>query len=200
MQKLVKVKGVAAPLALANVDTDMIIPARYMKALTRSGLGQHLFRELRYDADGRERADFILNRPPFCDARILIAESNFGCGSSREHAVWALTDFGIRCVIAPSFGDIFAGNARKSGLLLIRLADDLCGAIRDAIESAPYGPVEVDLEAQQIRLASGRTIGFVINPGDRRILMEGLDDIERTLRHADAIARFEAAHGSASAR
>ncbi|WP_338425038.1 3-isopropylmalate dehydratase small subunit [Sphingopyxis kveilinensis] len=198
MQKFTRIEAVAAPLALANVDTDMIIPAHYMKALTRSGLGQHLFRELRYDADGRERADFILNRPPFRDASILIAERNFGCGSSREHAVWALTDFGIRCIIAPSFGDIFAGNARKNGLLLIHLADELCGAIRDAVESAPYGPVEVDLEAQQIRLAAGRSIDFAIDPGDRRILMEGLDDIERTLRHAAAIARFEAAHLSAS--
>lgn len=193
MQKFVRVKGVAAPLPLANVDTDMIIPARYMKALTRSALGKHLFRELRYDADGRERADFIFNRPPCRDARILIAESNFGCGSSREHAVWALTDFGIRCIIAPSFGDIFAGNARKNGLLLIRLSDDLCAALRDAVERAPDAPVEVDLEAQQIRFAEGGAIDFAIDPGDRRILMEGLDDIERTLRHAAAIARFEAA-------
>ena len=194
MEKFVRVKGVAAPLPLANVDTDMIIPAHYMKALTRSGLGQHLFRELRYDADGRERAEFILNRPPCRDARILIAESNFGCGSSREHAVWALTDFGIRCVIAPSFGDIFAGNARKNGLLLIRLSDNVCAALRSEIERAPDAPVEVDLEVQQIRLAAGRAIDFAIDPGDRRILMEGLDDIERTLRHAGAIARFEAAH------
>ena len=193
MQKFVRVKGVAAPLPLANIDTDMIIPARYMKALTRSGLGKHLFRELRYDADGRERADFILNRPPCRDARILIAESNFGCGSSREHAVWALTDFGIRCIIAPSFGDIFAGNARKNGLLLIPLSDDRCTALRSAVEYAPDGPVDVDLEEQQIRPAAGGAIDFAIDPGDRRILMEGLDDIERTLRHADAIARFEAA-------
>lgn len=200
MQKFVRVKAVAAPLALANVDTDMIIPARYMKALTRSGLGQHLFRELRYDADGGERADFILNRPPFRDAGILIAERNFGCGSSREHAVWALTDFGIRCVIAPSFGDIFASNARKNGLLLIRLADEVCTALRRTVESPSCGPVEVDLEVQQIRLASGRKIDFAIDPGDRRILMEGLDDIERTLRHAAAIARFEAGRRPASAR
>jgi 3-isopropylmalate/(R)-2-methylmalate dehydratase small subunit len=200
VQKFVRVKAVAAPLALANVDTDMIIPAHYMKALTRSGLGQHLFRELRYDADGGERADFILNRPPFRDAGILIAERNFGCGSSREHAVWALSDFGIRCVIAPSFGDIFASNARKNGLLLIRLTDEVCAALRRAVESTPCGPVEVDLEAQQIRLASDRAIDFAIDPGDRRILMEGLDDIERTLRHAGAIARFEAGRRPASTR
>ncbi|HET6525508.1 3-isopropylmalate dehydratase small subunit [Sphingopyxis sp.] len=193
MQKFIRVKAVAAPLPLTNVDTDMIIPAEYMKALTRSGLGRHLFRALRYDTDGRERADFILNRPACRDARILVADRNFGCGSSREHAVWALTDFGVRCVIAPSFGDIFAGNARKNGLLLIRLPDEDCARLRSEIEAAQYAPIEVDLEAQRIRLASGETIAFDFDPGDRRILMEGLDDIDRTLRHADAIARFEAA-------
>ncbi len=193
MQKFVRVRAVAAALPLANVDTDMIIPAHYMKALTRTGLGQHLFRELRYGADGRERADFILNRPPCRNAQILIADRNFGCGSSREHAVWALADFGIRCVIAPSFGDIFASNARKNGLLLIRLPDDVCAALRREVEDAQYAPVEIDLAEQQIRLASGRTIDFAIDAGDRRILMEGLDDIARTLRHVNAIARFEAA-------
>ena len=193
MQKFIRVKAVAAPLPLANVDTDMISPAQYMKALTRSGLGRHLFRELRFDEDGRERADFILNRPACRDAQIMVADRNFGCGSSREHAVWALTDFGIRCVIAPSFGDIFAGNARKNGLLLIRLPDECCARLRGDIEAAHYVPIEVDLEAQRIRLASGETFVFEIDPGDRRILMEGLDDIARTLRHADAIARFEAA-------
>ena len=193
MQKFIRVKAAAAPLPLTNVDTDMIIPAEYMKALTRSGLGRHLFRALRYDTDGRERADFILNRPACRDARILVADRNFGCGSSREHAVWALTDFGIRCVIAPSFGDIFAGNARKNGLLLIRLPDERCARLRADIEAAQYAPIEVDLEAQRVRLASGETIAFDFDPGDRRILMEGLDDIDRTLRHADAIARFEAA-------
>ncbi|NYF33707.1 3-isopropylmalate dehydratase small subunit [Sphingopyxis chilensis] len=192
MQKFIRVKAVAAPLALVNVDTDMVIPAQYMKALTRSGLGQHLFRELRFDETGRERTDFILNRPACRNAQILVADRNFGCGSSREHAVWALTDFGIRCVIAPSFGDIFAGNARKNGLLLIRLPDERCARLRSALENAQYAPIEVDLEAQRIRLASGETIAFDIDPVDRHVLMEGLDDIDRTLRHADAIARFEA--------
>jgi 3-isopropylmalate/(R)-2-methylmalate dehydratase small subunit len=193
VQKFIRVKAVAAPLPLTNVDTDMIIPAEYMKALTRSGLGRHLFHALRFDADGRERADFILNRPACRDTRILVADRNFGCGSSREHAVWALADFGIRCVIAPSFGDIFAGNARKNGLLLIRLPDETCSRLRDEIAFAQYAPIEVDLETQWIRLASGEAIDFEIDPDDRRILMEGLDDIARTLRHADAIARFEAA-------
>jgi len=193
VQKFIRMKAVAAALPLANVDTDMIIPAQYMKSLTRTGLGKHLFRELRFVDDGSERGDFILNRPACRKAGILVADRNFGCGSSREHAVWALTDFGIRCVIAPSFGDIFAGNARKNGLLLIRLPDESCARLRDGIVLAQYAPIEVDLEAQRIRLASGEAIDFEIDPDDRRILMEGLDDIARTLRHADAIARFEAA-------
>lgn len=192
MQKFVRETAVAAPLPLTNVDTDMIIPAQYMKALTRSGLGKHLFQALRYAEDGSERSDFILNRPPCRAAGFLIADRNFGCGSSREHAVWALADFGIRCIIAPSFGDIFTSNARKNGLLLIRLADDLCARLRDAVALAQYAPIEVDLAGQTIRLASGETIAFAIDLDDRRILMEGLDDIGRTLRHADAIARFEA--------
>jgi len=193
VQKFVGMNAVAAPLPLANVDTDMIIPAQYMKALTRTGLGKHLFQELRFAEDGSERSDFILNKPACRNAEILIADRNFGCGSSREHAVWALTDFGIRCVIAPSFGDIFAGNARKNGLLLIRLPDATCARLRDEIALTHHAPIEVSLEALQIRLASGEAIDFTVDPGDRRILMEGLDDIGRTLRHADAIARFEAA-------
>lgn len=191
MQNFIRVKAVAAPLPLANVDTDMIISATYMKALTRTGLGRYLFHELRFADDGGERADFILNQPACRQAQILVADRNFGCGSSREHAVWALTDFGIRCIIAPSFGDIFAGNARKNGLLLIRLPETLCEMLCKDIVLARYAPIEVDLEAQQINLAGGKVIDFHVDPGDRRILMEGLDDIDRTLRHADAIARFE---------
>lgn len=193
VQKFIRMRAVAAPLPLANVDTDMIIPAQYMKSLTRTGLGQHLFRELRFASDGSERCDFILNQPTCRSAGIVVADRNFGCGSSREHAVWALTDFGIRCVIAPSFGDIFAGNARKNGLLLIRLPDERCARLRDEIALAQYAPIEVDLEAQKIRVASGEAIDFAIDAGDRRILMEGLDDIARTARHAEAITRFEAA-------
>ena len=193
MQKFIRITAVAAPLPLANVDTDMIIPAQYMKSLTRIGLGRHLFQELRFAGDAGERDDFILNKPAFRKAQILIADRNFGCGSSREHAVWALADFGIRCVIAPSFGDIFSGNARKNGLLLIRLPEALCERLREEIALAQYAPIGIDLEAQKIRLASGEAISFEIDSGDRRILMEGLDDIGRTLRHIDDIARFEAA-------
>lgn len=191
MEKFTQLTAVAAPLALANVDTDMIIPARYMKALTRTGLGQHLFRELRFDVDGTECGDFILNRAPWSRAQILIADRNFGCGSSREHAVWALTDFGIRCVIAPSFGDIFSSNARKNGLLLVRLSDNLCEQLQDEIARANHALITIDLIGQRILLASGAIMAFDIDPDDRRTLIEGLDDIARTIRLEAAIIRFE---------
>ncbi|OWQ97756.1 3-isopropylmalate dehydratase small subunit [Sphingopyxis witflariensis] len=191
MEKFTRLSAVAAPLPLTNVDTDMIIPARFMKALTRDGLGSHLFQEMRFAADGSEQSDFILNRGPCRHAQILVADRNFGCGSSREHAVWALIGFGIRCVIAPSFGDIFSNNARKNGLLLIRLPDEACAWLREQSRLSQYAPVTVDLEEQQILLASGETILFDVDAADRRILIEGLDDIDRTLRHADAITRFE---------
>lgn len=193
MQKFTQVKAAAAPLAIANVDTDMIIPARFMKGLTRIGMGKHLFHEMRFASDGSERTEFILNHAACRDAQILVADRNFGCGSSREHAVWALNDFGIRCVIAPGFADIFAGNARKNGLLLITLPDALCERLRSEIPRSQYAPMTVDLEAQQIVLASGEVIPFEIDAGDRRILIEGLDDIGRTLKYADAIERFESA-------
>lgn len=192
MEKFTCLAAVAAPLPLANVDTDMVIPARFMKALTRSGLGLHLFRELRYDDDGGERSDFILNRGPCRSAQILIADRNFGCGSSREHAVWALADFGIRCIVAPSFGDIFSTNARKNGLLLVRLPDTMCDRLRREVALAQFAPIAVDLVGQRITLASAETIAFEIDPDDRRTLMEGLDDIARTMRHEAAIAHFEA--------
>ncbi|UKK86270.1 3-isopropylmalate dehydratase small subunit [Sphingopyxis sp. BSN-002] len=193
MEKFARLTAVAAPLALANVDTDMVIPARFMKALTRAGLGRHLFQELRYDAAGGERPDFILNRGACRQAQILIADRNFGCGSSREHAVWALADFGIRCIVAPSFGDIFSGNARKNGLLLIRLPDALCEQLRNEVELAQFAPVTIDLVDQRITLASAEEIMFEVDPDDRRTLLEGLDDIARTMRHETAIARFERA-------
>ena len=180
-----RLTAVAAPLPIANLDTDMVIPARFMKALSRTGLGRHLFQELRYTPDGVEREDFVLNRGATRGAQILIADRNFGCGSSREHAVWALRDFGIRCVIAPSFGDIFSNNARKNGLLLIRL--------RDEVTLAQFAPMTVDLVEQRLTLASGEGIDFAIDPDDRRTLLDGRDDIARTLRHEAAITRFETA-------
>lgn len=188
-----RLTAVAAPLPIANVDTDMVIPARFMKALSRTGLGRHLFQELRYTPDGLEREDFVLNRGATRDAQILIADRNFGCGSSREHAVWALRDFGIRCVIAPSFGDIFSNNARKNGLLLIRLPAAICDRLRDEVALAQFAPMTVDLVEQRLTLASGEGIDFAIDPDDRRTLLDGRDDIARTLRHEAAITRFETA-------
>ena len=191
MEKFTRLTAIAAPLALANIDTDLIIPARFMKGLARGGLGPHLFQELRYRPDGSERSDFILNRAPCREARILIADRNFGCGSSREHAAWALADFGIRCIVAPSFGDIFSNNARKNGLLLIRLPEPLCEQLRKEVERAHYAPITIDLIDQTIVLASRERVAFAVDPDDRRTLIEGLDDITRTLRHQDRITMFE---------
>jgi 3-isopropylmalate/(R)-2-methylmalate dehydratase small subunit len=191
VEKFTRLTAVAAPLPFANVDTDMIIPARFMKGLSRTGLGKHLFQELRYAPDGAEREDFILNGAACRRAQILIADRNFGCGSSREHAVWALADFGIRCVIAPGFGDIFSNNARKNGLLLIRLPDSLCERLREEVALAQFAPLTIDLIDQRITLASGESIAFDVDPDDRRTLIEGLDDITRTMRHETAITRFE---------
>ncbi len=193
MQTFTRIVAPAAPLGLADVDTDRIIPARYMKGLTRDGLGAHLFQEMRYDDAGGERPDFILNHPACRNAQVIVADRNFGCGSSREHAIWSLADFGIRCVIAPSFGDIFSGNARKNGVLLIRLPEAACDRLRSEIELSQYAPVTVDLVDQKIVTPAGDEIAFEIDADDRRILMDGLDDIDRSLRHADAITRFEAA-------
>ncbi len=193
MQKFTQVTAVAAPLGMTNVDTDMIIPARFMKGLTRDGMGAHLFHEMRFAEDGSERPEFILNQPACRNAQILIADRNFGCGSSREHAVWALGDFGIRCIIAPGFADIFTGNARKNGLLLITLPDAMCDRLRSEIPLSQYAPMTVDLVGQQIVLASGEVIAFEVEAGDRRILIEGLDDIGRTLQHEASIAAFESA-------
>lgn len=184
--------GVAAPLLLDDLDTDKVIPASYMKGLTRAGLGAHLFQAIRYDASAGERPDFVLNRIPFRSAKVLIAGRNFGCGSSREHAVWALTDFGIGCVIGPSFGDIFAGNAVKNGLLLARVDAATCARIANELAASQNAPVTVDLAGQAIVLPTGETIPFAIDPADRAVLSEGLDEIGRTLRFAGAIADFEA--------
>lgn len=191
MEKFTQLHGIAAPLMLANVDTDMIIPAEFMKGLTRAGLGKNLFQLLRYTADGSDNGAFILNQPRCRNAQILIADRNFGCGSSREHAVWALTDFGIRCVIAPSFGDIFFNNARKNGLLLIRLPVEICEKLGAFSANSQFAPMTIDLVQQRIRLSSGEDVIFEISHVDRHNLINGLDDIARTLRHADALSRFE---------
>ena len=191
MQKFIRITAVAAPLPLANVDTDMIIPAQYMKSLTRIGLGRHLFQELRFAGDAGERDDFILNKPAFRKAQILIADRNFGCGSSREHAVWALADFGIRCVIAPSFGDIFFNNCFQNGVLAIRLPAKQVNALAAAAEGGRA--FTVDLPQQRLLAPDGSKMSFEVEPLRRESLLEGLDDIGLTLKHAAAIDAWESA-------
>ena len=192
MDKFTKLTGVAAPLPLINVDTDMIIPKQFLKTIERSGLGKNLFDEMRYDADGNEIADFVLNRPPYRRAQILVAGENFGCGSSREHAPWALLDFGIRCVIAPSFADIFYNNCFKNGILPIALPQEDVDKLMDDAERGANAVVSIDLEAQVITGPDGGRVAFEVDPFRKHCLLNGLDDIGLTLRKADLIKAFEA--------
>lgn len=185
-------EGVAAPLALANVDTDSIIPSRFMKIVSRDGLGSRLFHDWRYDDTGAALPGFVLNRTPWCDAAFLIAGENFGCGSSREHAPWALLDFGIRCIIAPSFADIFAGNCLKNGILPLSLEATACNRLMADASQSAFSRFRLDLERQVLRTGSGGTIAFAVKPAHRRRLLLGLDDIAETLRHLDAVAAHEA--------
>ena len=184
--------GVAAPLRMINVDTDRIIPKQFLKTIRRTGLGAHLFNDLRYTPDGAEVADFVLNREPWRRARILIAGDNFGCGSSREHAPWALLDFGIRCVIAPSFADIFYNNCFKNGILPVSLPEAAVASLLEQAEAGDNARVTVDLENETVTAPDGARIDFEIDPFRRRCLLEGLDDIGLTLRKAAAIDAFEA--------
>ncbi len=184
--------AIAAPLPEANVDTDKIIPSRFLKTTQRSGLGRYAFDAMRYHPDGSERPDFVLNRAPYRAAEILIAHENFGCGSSREHAPWALLDFGIRCVIAPSFADIFHNNCFKNGILPIRLSREICDRLMQDASAGANIRLVVDLERQVVVRPDGGEIAFEVDALRRRLLLEGLDDIGQTLRHADAIDRFEA--------
>lgn len=182
--------GIAAPLLRPNIDTDVIIPKPYLVTTSRSGLGRGLFAEWRYDLTGAERAEFVLNRQPFCRASILVAGANFGCGSSREHAVWALMDFGIRCVIAPSFASIFHENSFKNGLAPIVLPEADVERLAALVEAAPESPVAVDLVARRIAAAGG-SFSFEMDEGRRQALLQGLDDIGVTLTLADRIAAFQ---------
>ncbi len=192
MDAFTTLTAVAAPMPAANVDTDKIIPARFLKTIKRSGLGTHLFDGLRYLPDGAERPDFVLNQPAYRKAEILIAHDNFGCGSSREHAAWALLDFGIRCVIAPSFADIFHGNALKNGILPIALPRAVCDALMQDAAMGGNARLTVDLERQLVIRPNGEEISFAVDPMRRHFLLNGLDDIGQTLQHGDAIAAFEA--------
>jgi len=191
MQKFTTLTGIAAHLPMINVDTDMIIPKQYLKTIKRTGLSKGLFAELRYDEAGKPLPDFVLHRPPYDKATILITGENFGCGSSREHAPWALLDFGISCIIAPSFADIFYNNCFKNGILPITLPQAEIDKLIDDASRGANAVLSIDLPAQEIRGPDGGVIHFDIDPFRKRCLMEGLDDIGLTLEKAEAIDAFE---------
>ena len=191
MEKFTTLEGVAAPLKIINVDTDMIIPKQYLKTIKRTGLGKGLFSEQRYKDDGSENPDFILNQPAYRNAKVLVAGDNFGCGSSREHAPWALLDFGIRCVISTSFGDIFYNNCFKNGILPIRVTQEDLDKLFDDAERGANATLTVDLAKQEIRGPDGGTIKFDIDANRKHRLLNGLDDIGLTLEKKSKIENFE---------
>jgi 3-isopropylmalate/(R)-2-methylmalate dehydratase small subunit len=192
MDKFIRLTAIACPLNVANLNTDQVLPARFLKLPRSAGLGTVLLHDLRFDAEGRVRADFPLNRPPWRDARIIVGARNFGCGSSREAAVYALYDYGIRCVIAPSFGDIFAGNAVQNGLLTAIVSDDEAAALAAMLGEKPDQLVTVDLEQQTIQCGD-RTFRFTIDPVRRTRLLNGWDNIALTESYLDKIAAFKVA-------
>jgi len=191
MDKFTSLRGVAAPLPMINVDTDAIIPKQFLKTLTRVGLGKHLFTEMRYADDGSENPDFVLNKEPYRKASILIAGENFGCGSSREHAPWSLLDFGIRCVIAPSYADIFFNNCFKNGILPIVLPQSQVDALMEDAEKGANAIVTVDLEKQEITRPDGEVIHFDVDPFRKHCLLNGLDDVGLTLEKAASVDAYE---------
>jgi 3-isopropylmalate/(R)-2-methylmalate dehydratase small subunit len=192
MQAFTTLTGIAAPLPRANVDTDQIIPARFLKSIARTGFGKNLFANFRYREDGSENPDFVLNQEPYRKAEVLIAYENFGCGSSREHAPWALTDFGIRCVIAPDFADIFHNNSFKNGLLPVKLPRAVCEQLIEDAKLGGNARITVDLARQVVIRPSGEEIPFEVDPLRKHLLLNGLDDIGQTLQHATAIDGYEA--------
>ena len=196
MEKFNKLEGVAAPLPLVNVDTDMIIPKQFLKTIKRTGLGVNLFDEMRYTPDGKEIEDFVLNTPAYRDAKILVAGENFGCGSSREHAPWALLDFGIRAVIAPSFADIFFNNCFKNGILPIVLPPEEVEMLSQDAQKGANAVLTVDLEKQEITRPDGSVIGFEVDAFKKECLLNGLDDIGLTLKKEAAIDSFEKSYGA----
>src|SRR6195952_1724131 len=191
MDKFTTLTGIAAPLKIANVDTDKIIPARYLKTIKRTGLGEALFAGMRYRDDGSEEPDFILNKPAYRKAQILVAEDNFGCGSSREHAPWALLDCGIRCVISTSFADIFYNNCFKNGILPIKLPQAEVDKLMDDAERGANAVISIDLEKLEIRGPDGGMIKFDLDPFRRQVLLNGWDDIALTLRAGEKIDAYE---------
>ena len=191
MDKFTTLTGVAAPLPIINIDTDMIIPKQYLKTIKRTGLGTALFSEMRYKEDGSENPDFVLNKPAYREAKIIVAGDNFGCGSSREHAPWALLDFGVRCIISTSFADIFYNNCFKNGILPLVVTPEQLAMLLDDAERGANATLTVDLESQTIKGPDGGSIHFDIDPARKHTLLEGLDDIAATLKADPAIASFE---------
>jgi 3-isopropylmalate/(R)-2-methylmalate dehydratase small subunit len=192
MDKFTQLRGTAAPLDMINIDTDKIIPKQYLKTIKRTGLGKHLFAEMRYDDNGAEKPDFVLNKPQYRGAQILVAEDNFGCGSSREHAPWALLDFGVRCVISTSFADIFYNNCFKNGILPIKVTRQQLRELMDDANKGSNAVLEIDLENQTIGRPNGESVSFEIDPHRKDCLLNGLDDIGLTMKRDDRIADFEA--------
>ncbi|WP_120500530.1 3-isopropylmalate dehydratase small subunit [Roseovarius sp. EL26] len=191
MDKFEKLHGIAAPMPLVNIDTDMIIPKVFLKTIKRSGLGVNLFDEMRFDREGNELPDFVLNKPQYRDAQILVAGDNFGCGSSREHAPWAIADFGIKCVISTSFADIFFNNCFKNGILPIVLPQEQVAVLMGDAEKGANARMTVDLEAQEITTSEGETIAFEVDAFKKHCLLNGLDDIGLTLEKASSIDTYE---------
>ena len=192
MDKFTTLTGIAAPMPLVNIDTDMIIPKQFLKTIKRTGLGVNLFDEMRYDRQGNEITDFVLNRPPYRQAQILVAGDNFGCGSSREHAPWALLDFGIRCVISTSFADIFYNNCFKNGILPVTLPAEAVAHLMKDAEKGANARISVDLPAQTVTAADGTVFSFDIDPFKKHCLVNGLADIGLSLEKVAAIDAYEA--------
>jgi 3-isopropylmalate/(R)-2-methylmalate dehydratase small subunit len=190
MQKFNQLTAVAAPLPLMNIDTDMIIPKNFLRTIKRTGLGKSLFNDMRYEEDGSEKADFVLNQAPYRNAQILIAGENFGCGSSREHAPWALLDFGIRCVLAPSYADIFYNNCFKNGILPVALPQEDIDILVKRAQDFPNEPISIDLENQKV-IAGNHIVSFEIDPFRKHCLLGGLDDIGLTLQNENQINFYE---------
>lgn len=197
MKKFTKLDGVAAPMPMINCDTDRIIPARFLKTIKKTGLGVNLFNDVRFNEDGSEKPDFVLNKGPYREAKFLVAGDNFGCGSSREHAPWALMDFGIKCVIAPSFADIFYNNSFKNGVLLITLPQEQIDRLMDDAEKGANARMAVDLESQEITRPDGESIPFDIDPHRKHCLLNGLDDIGLTMQKDEKISTYEGARDTA---
>ena len=191
MEKFIKLEGVAAPLPMINIDTDMIIPKQFLKTIHRTGLGKALFDEMRYNTDGSEKPDFVLNKPQYRKAQILVTGDNFGCGSSREHAPWALKDFGIKCIIAPSFADIFFNNCFKNGILAIKVPPEIHAHLLDDAGRGANARITVDLEKQEIRGPDGGVYKFDVDPFRKHCLLNGLDDVGLTLQKDAKIGDFE---------